>query len=29
MAIENNELATIKKPNDVEYITKEEYQRRV
>ena len=29
MAIENNELATIKKPNQVEYITKEEYETRV
>ena len=25
MAYENKELATIKKPNQIEYITKEEY----
>ena len=29
MAIENNELAVIKKPGNVEYVTKEEYQERV
>jgi hypothetical protein len=29
MAIENNELAVIKKPNQVEYVSKEEYQERV
>ena len=29
MAYENKELATIKKPNQIEYITKEEYDWRL